>query len=60
MLVGEISLRRIVTVLCGSPHLREGLCVPSLKPSWEEISREPLRENTVLCFLELGDLGTDI
>lgn len=60
MLVGEIFLRRIVIVLCGFFYFREGFCVFLFKFSWEEIFRELLRENIVLCFLEFGDLGIDI
>lgn len=41
-------------MLCDSPHLREGLCVPSFKPSWEVASQEPLRESAVVCFQNWG------
>ena len=43
-MVEKAYLRRVVTMLGGSPRLKEELCVPLLKSSWEGPGK-PLREH---------------
>lgn len=54
--MAEKAYLRVVTMLCGSPLLKKELCVPLLKPSFQA-PEKPL--STVLCLLEIRDLGTD-